>query len=334
MGKIRLALQVAVEVSDGYTDGVFVVLLAPLTDPEQVILTIAQILSISDVSFNQEQRDLKGKQLLLVLDNFEQVASAALLVAELLATCPRLKIVATSRVALHVPAERDFSVPPLSLPDLKHLPDLVTFSQYEAVTLFIERAQAVKSDFQVSTATAPAVAGICTRLNGLPLAIELAAARAKYYSPPMLFARLEQGFSVLSGGARDLPARQQTLRGAIAWGDLAAARHSSQEGLMILHELRSQALVPTCLEVVGTLMAAQEMVLEAVKLWGTAEAVRKVLGTPMHSVERAEYEKRVTAARMKVGEETFAKAWTKGRTTPVEEVITTVLRRGRLEDEY
>ncbi len=123
----------------------------------------------------------------------------------------------TSRVALHVRAEREFAVPPLSLPDLKHLPDLRALSRYEAVALFIERAQAVKSDFQVTNATAPAVAQICARLDGLPLAIELAAARAKYYSPQMLLARLEQGLSVLSGGARDLPARQQTLRAAIAW---------------------------------------------------------------------------------------------------------------------
>ncbi len=221
VGKTRLALQVAAEVSDAYSDGVFLVPLAPLTDPEQVVLTIAQILSMSDVSgpslFNQVQRDLKGKQLLLILDNFEHVASAALLVAELLATCPRLKIVATSRVALHVRAERDFAVPPLSLPDLKHLPDLLALSHYEAIALFIERAQAVKSDFQMTTATAPAVAGICARLDGLPLAIELAAARAKYSTPPVLLTRLEQGLSFLSGGARDLPARQQTLRGAIAW---------------------------------------------------------------------------------------------------------------------
>jgi len=221
VGKTRLALQVAAEISDGYADGVFVVPLAPLTDPEQVMEAITQVLSIPDVGgsslFGQVQRTLKSKQLLLVLDNFEQVAAAALMVAELLATCPSLKIMVTSRVALHVRAEHEFAVPPLSLPDLKHLPDLLTLSQYEAVALFIERAQAVKSDFQMTNATAPAVAAICTRLDGLPLAIELAAARAKYYTPLMLRARLEQGLSVLSGGARDLPARQQTLRAAIAW---------------------------------------------------------------------------------------------------------------------
>lgn len=221
VGKTRLALQVAAEVSDHYTDGVFVVPLAPLNDPEQVMVAIAQVLSIPDVGgsslFGQVQRALKAKQLLLVLDNFEQVAAAALMVAELLATCPSLKIMVTSRVALHVRAEHEFAVPPLSLPDLKRLPDLPTLSQYEAIALFIERAQGVKFDFQVTNATAPAVAQMCARLDGLPLAIELAAARAKYYTPPMLLARLEQGLSVLSGGALDLPARQQTLRAAIAW---------------------------------------------------------------------------------------------------------------------
>ncbi len=221
VGKTRLALQVAAEVSDGYADGVFVVPLAPLTDPEQVMEAIAQILSIPDVSgpslLGQVQRVLEAKQLLLVLDNFEQVASAALMVAELLATCPSLKIMVTSRVALHVRAEREFAVPPLALPDLKRLPDLPTLAQYEAVALFIERAQAVKSDFQLTTATAPAVAQICARLDGLPLGIELAAARAKYSTPQLLLARLEQGLSVLSGGARDLPVRQQTLRAAMAW---------------------------------------------------------------------------------------------------------------------
>ena len=114
-------------------------------------------------------------------------------------------------------AEHEFAVPPLSLPNLKHLPDLSTLSQYEAVALFIERALATKPDFQVTNANAPAVAAICTRLDGLPLAIELAAARVKHFPPQTLLSRLEHGLSVLSGGARDLPARQQTLRGAIAW---------------------------------------------------------------------------------------------------------------------
>lgn len=155
--------------------------------------------------------------MLLLLDNFEQVADAAVLLAELLAACPKIKMLVTSRVGLHVRAEHEFAVPPLSLPTTKRLPDLLTLSQYEAVALFIERARATKPDFQVTNANAPAVAAICTRLDGLPLAIELAAARVKHFPPQTLLSRLERGLSVLSGGARDLPARQQTLRGAIAW---------------------------------------------------------------------------------------------------------------------
>jgi predicted ATPase len=163
------------------------------------------------------QSFLKEKQVLLLLDNFEQVGEAAVVLAELLAACPRLKVVVTSRMGLHVRAEHEFAVPPLSVPSLKQLPDLKALSHYEAVALFIERAQAMKPDFSVTNANAPAVAAICANLDGLPLAIELAAARVKHFSPHTLLARLEQGLSVLSGGPRDLPARQQTLRGAIAW---------------------------------------------------------------------------------------------------------------------
>ncbi|MFL5586261.1 MAG: ATP-binding protein, partial [Ktedonobacteraceae bacterium] len=221
VGKTRLGLHVAAELSDDFADGVFVVALAPLNDPTQVIPAIAQTLAISEASdrplLTLLQAFLKEKQLLLLLDNFEQVGDAAVMLAELLAACPQLKIVVTSRVGLHVRAEHEFAVPPLSVPTLKQLPDLKTLSHYEAVALFIERAQATKPDFSVTNANAPAVAAICAHLDGLPLAIELAAARIKHFSPQTLLARLEQGLSVLSGGARDLPVRQQTLRGAIAW---------------------------------------------------------------------------------------------------------------------
>ena len=220
IGKTRLGLQVAAELVDQFADGVFLVPLAPVSDPEKVIPAIIQTLGISDLSSHPLMlltAALKDKHMLLLLDSFEHVITAAVLVAELLAACPRLKIMVTSQVVLRVQAEREFAVPPLSVPNLKRLPDLVTLSQYEAVALFIERAQAVKPDFQVTNANAPAVAGICARLDGLPLAIELAAARSKFFAPQALLTRLEQGLTVLTGGARDLPARQQTLRGAIAW---------------------------------------------------------------------------------------------------------------------
>src|SRR5262249_19015360 len=131
--------------------------------------------------------------------------------------CPHLKLLVTSRQVLRLSAEHEYAVPPLALPDLKHLPDLVTLSQYEAVALFIDRAQAVKSRFQVNSTTAPGFAEICVRLAGLPLAIGLAAARIKLLPPQALLARLGKRLAVLTGGVRDAPARQQTLRGPIQW---------------------------------------------------------------------------------------------------------------------
>lgn len=221
VGKTRLGVQVAAEISDYFAHGVFVVALSPLSDSAQVIPAIAQTLAIGEGSDQPLlpllQAALKERHLLLLLDNFEQVAEAAVDVAGLLNACPRLKVLVTSRGGLHLRAEHEFAVSPLSVPLLKRLPNLYALCQYEAVTLFIERAQAVKPDFAVTNTNAPAVAAICVHLDGLPLAIELAAARIKHFSPQTLLSRLEQGLSILSGGARDLPARQQTLRGAIAW---------------------------------------------------------------------------------------------------------------------
>ena len=220
-GKTRLGLHVAAELSDHFTDGIYFVNLAPISDAELVAPTVAQTLGVKESPtrsmVEQLQAFLQEKLLLLVLDNFEQVVSAAPRLSDLLARCSHLKLLVTSRAVLHLSAEHEFAVPPLSLPDLKHLPDLVTLSQYEAVALFIARSQALKPDFQVSNATAPAVAEICARLDGLPLAIELAAARIKLLPPPALLARLGQRLALLTSGGRDAPARQQTLRKTIDW---------------------------------------------------------------------------------------------------------------------
>jgi predicted ATPase/class 3 adenylate cyclase len=220
-GKTRLGLQVAAELSDSFAHGVFFVNVAPISDPALVVTTIANTLEVRE---NTDQAlldllkaDLRDKQLLLLLDNFEQVASAAIQVADLLAVCPQLKVLVTSRMVLHVQAEHEFAVPPLGVPDPKHLPDLVALSQYESVALFISRAQMARPEFQVTNANARAVAEICVRLDGLPLAIELAAARIKLLPPQALLARLGQRLAVLTSGARDAPARQQTLRNTIAW---------------------------------------------------------------------------------------------------------------------
>jgi predicted ATPase len=163
------------------------------------------------------KESLQDKQMLLMLDNFEQVVAAAPLVAELLAACPRLKCLVTSRVVLHLRSEHEFPVPPLELPDPRRLPAVDTLSQYAAVALFIQRALAVKPDFRVNNTNAPAVAEICVRLDGLPLAIELAAARIKLLPPQAMLARLGRRLELLRGGARDVPDRHQTLRQAIAW---------------------------------------------------------------------------------------------------------------------
>jgi predicted ATPase/class 3 adenylate cyclase/DNA-binding CsgD family transcriptional regulator len=220
-GKTRLGLQVTAELTDSFAGGVFFVNLAPVNDTELVMPTIAETLGMREAGGQPLRERLKGelqqKQMLLLLDNFEQVVSSAMQVVELLDACPRLKVLVTSREALHVRAEQEFTVPPFPLPNLKHLPDLTALSHNAAVALFVSRAQAVKPDFQVTSANARALVEICVRLDGLPLAIELAAARMKLFSPQALLARLSQRLAVLTSGARDAPARQQTLRNTIAW---------------------------------------------------------------------------------------------------------------------
>jgi predicted ATPase len=221
IGKTRLGLQVAAELSDLFADGVYFVNLAPLSDPAFVVPTLAQTLDIKEIAgkplLDLLKAYLRDKHILLLLDNFEQVASAAVLVTDLLAACPHLKVIVTSRAVLHVRGEQEFPVPPLAVPDPKRLPDLVALSQYGAVELFLSRAQAVEPAFQLNKTNAPAIAEICVCLDGLPLAIELAAARIKLLPPQALLARLSQRLAMLTSGPRDAPARQQTLRNTIAW---------------------------------------------------------------------------------------------------------------------
>jgi class 3 adenylate cyclase len=221
VGKTRLALQVASEVLDDFADGVCFVNLAPIEDASLVTSSIAQALAIREAvgqSLLERLKDeLRDKQLLLLLDNFEQLLEAAPLVAELLAATLRLKVLITSRFALHLSGEHQYSAPPLALPDPKHLPPSEALGQYAAIELYLQRAQAIKPDFALTTTNAPAVAAICQRLDGLPLAIELAAPRIKLFTPQALLARLEQRLPLLTGGSRDLPARHQTLRRTIEW---------------------------------------------------------------------------------------------------------------------
>ncbi|HEY3228469.1 MAG TPA: helix-turn-helix domain-containing protein, partial [Roseiflexaceae bacterium] len=221
IGKTRLSLQVAAELVEEFADGVYFVDLAPIRDPQLVSTAIAETLGVREVG-NQPllatlKDQLRDKRMLLLLDNFEHLLDAAPLVAELLASAAQLKVLATSREVLHLRGEQEVAVPPLAVPDPAHLPALDQLSQYAAVALFIQRVQASQPSFQVTNANAPAVAEICARLDGLPLAIELAAARVKLFPPEALLARLSSRLALLTGGARDLPARQQTLRHTIAW---------------------------------------------------------------------------------------------------------------------
>lgn len=220
-GKTRLALQIASEALEDFDDGVFVVWLAEVTDPELVPSTIAASLGLKEQGLRPIAETIRsylsGKRILLLLDNFEQVVSAGPFVAEMLLASPELKVMATSRAALRISGEQEYPVPPMSLPDPDRLQPVEALTEYEAVTLFVQRARGVKPDFEVTDRNAGAVTEICRRLDGLPLAIELAAARVRLLSPEQIAERLRGGLALLSGGARDLPARQQTLRNAIAW---------------------------------------------------------------------------------------------------------------------
>jgi len=220
-GKTRLALQVGADLLEEFEGGVFFVSLATITDPELVPSTIAGSLGLKESAEQLLEESLEAylrqKRLLLILDNFEQVLEGTPVVGDLLGTCPELKVLATSRIPLRLYGEQEYHVAPLELPDLVRLPRLEHLTQYEAVRLFVERAKAVEPDFEVTNDNASAVAEICVHLDGLPLAIELAAARTKLLPPQALLSRLGNRLKLLKGGARNLPTRQRTLRATIDW---------------------------------------------------------------------------------------------------------------------
>ena len=244
-GKTRLSLQLAALVADQYPDGLWFVELEPLRDPELVLPTLAHAIGVAQAPgepiLDALSRAIGERRMLLVLDNLEQVIEAAGDVAGLLRACPGVQVVVTSRSVLRIAGEQEYVVPGLPAPpdtsrlsrvDLENLPqsvrhpDPATIDMYEAVRLFIARALAVRPAFAVTNENAPAVAGITARLHGMPLAIELAAARVKLLTPDQILARLEQQLGILTSAARDLPDRQRTLRGAIAWScDLLDGAH-------------------------------------------------------------------------------------------------------------
>jgi predicted ATPase len=222
VGKTRLALQVAADLAPQFADGVAFISLAALRDPLLVVPTVARALGLSETGHEavdvRLMEYLRPRRMLLVLDNAEQlVAAAAPLAAQLLDAAPRLTLLVTSREPLRVRDERVVAVLPLALPDSEHLPNLETLAQVPAVALFVERAQEAKPDFTLTSENAATIVEICQRLDGLPLALELAAARLSLLTPAPLLARLEHRLPILTRGARDLPERQQTLRNTIAW---------------------------------------------------------------------------------------------------------------------
>jgi predicted ATPase len=220
-GKTRLSLQVARDVLARFPQGVYFVSLADDSTPDQLVSRIAGQLEVREAGsqslFENVKEYLRDKKLLLLLDNFEQLVSAAPLVADLLAAAPALKILVTSRVLLNLRGEHEYPVPPMNIPDTMKDSDLEELDRIESVRLFVERAQAALPSFSLNSSNAATVAEVCQRLDGLPLAIELAAARVKLLSPDAILARLSDQLKLLTGGARDLPARHQTIRNTLEW---------------------------------------------------------------------------------------------------------------------
>ena len=224
IGKTRLGIEVASRLSESFADGIVFVPLAPIIHPRLVLSTIKHALGLEQSIRDQGTRHLddlkaflRNRHLLLVLDNFEQVLPAAPDLVDLLLACPHLKLLVTSRAVLHVQGEYEFVVPPLALPRWTHLPAIDVLAQYASVAMFIEGALAIKPDLHLTMANMQAIASICVHLDGIPLAIELAAARVKLLPLPGLFRQLSQThrLDILTGGSRDLPERQQTLRKTI-----------------------------------------------------------------------------------------------------------------------
>ncbi|MBA2393125.1 MAG: tetratricopeptide repeat protein [Ktedonobacteraceae bacterium] len=220
-GKTRLALAVAANLLPAFSDGVFFVSLAPLREANLVLSSIAQALAIEEGTgqplMRQLQAALQKRHLLLVLDNFEQILAAGPLMVDLLVAAPHVKMLVTSREMLHLYGEHEFIVKPLALPDHSNAPTLETIAQSASVALFVERARAVRPAFDLTHENMHAIGEICIRLGGLPLAIELAAARVKLLTPKEILARLTHRLKLLTGGAQNLPARQRTLRDTLDW---------------------------------------------------------------------------------------------------------------------
>lgn len=220
IGKTRLGLQIAADIADEFPEGIYFVDLATTHDSDDVLFALAQAVALPGASNQSSLESVKAHlqgNILLFIDNFEQVIEAAPLIHDILVSCQRLKTLVTSRSALHLGGEREYHLVPLAVPDSKHLPNLLQLAQYESVALFIEHARASQPDFLLHETNAAAIAEICAQLDGLPLAIELAAARVNILPPQTMVKRLGHRLRLLQGGKRNQTARQQTLRNTISW---------------------------------------------------------------------------------------------------------------------
>lgn len=266
VGKTRLALTIASEVQGNFADGVCFVSLAPIADADLVLPTIVQALGLyrsTRPPLEHLQTVLREQHRLLILDNFENVVVAAPLLLDLLTACPQLKVLVTSRETLRVRGEREFVVQPLALPDPTRLIGEETLAHYGAIALFLERAREVQPTLQLDSSTAPLIMEICRRLDGLPLALELAAARLKVLSLPALLERLSHRLAVLTGGPRDLPERQQTMRKAISWSyDLLS--QEEQRLFRLLSVFRGDATLEALEAVSGALGGESTPLLDGV----------------------------------------------------------------------
>ena len=223
VGKTHLALALGNAIQETFSDGVSFVSLATVYDSELVIPAIVHSLGLKEMGIRNPMQLLKAflreKDLLIVLDNFEQVLLAAPLLSELLTSCTRLKLLVTSRAVLHVWGEHIYRVQPLEVPDLRRLPKLESLSQIPSVALFVQCAEAIQSEFQLTNENARDIAEICDQLEGMPLALEMAASQSNVLSPHSLLSRLEHPIDMLTGGRRDAPPRHQTLRNMMSWND-------------------------------------------------------------------------------------------------------------------
>jgi predicted ATPase/DNA-binding XRE family transcriptional regulator len=234
VGKTRLAVAIAAGLDDAFRDGVLFIDLAPLSDPSQVLPTVADLFGLQDhggIPLEEAlRRSLGMRQVLLVLDNFEHLLPAALPLSDLLQAAPEVQALVTSRAALRLRGEREYSIAPLPTPDTHTTLSPEELADWDVIRLFLERARVVQPGFRITAENAPHVVAICQRLDGLPLAIELAAARVKLLSPGGLLARLERRFPLLTAGPRDAPPRQRTLQTAIAWS--YELLHPTQQALL------------------------------------------------------------------------------------------------------